>query len=139
MAIVQGACDSFLYELFGAVHDFTADTIKVALYSNSASLGPETTAYTATGEVTGTGYTAGGATLTPTRSLDNSTAFIDFADVSWPAATITARGALIYNASKSNKAIWVLNFGLDRVYTASTFPLVFPPANYRDALIRLAR
>lgn len=141
MAIVQGPCESFLSELLQAIHDFSVDTFKIALYSSSASLGSQTTAYSTTNEVAGAGYTAGGAILTPTLSSDRQNgkfvALVDFADASWPASTITARGALIYNSSKANRAVWVLNFGSDRVSSASTFPIVFPTPDFLNGIIRL--
>lgn len=136
MAIIQGPCDSFRLQMASAVHDFSSDTFKIALYSSSADLGPDTTVYTTTGEVVGSGYVAGGATLTPTISVSNRTVIVDFADVSWLASTITARGALIYNSTEGNKAVWVLNFGLDRVTSNATFPIVFPPADNLSGLIR---
>ena len=141
--IVQGPCESFLLELLSATHNFTSDVFKVALYTSAASLGPTTTAYSSVNEVAGAGYTSGGATLTPTIGSDrqgaNFAAFVDFADVEWVSSTIVARGALIYNSSKSNKAVWALNFGIDRSSNNSTFPLVFPTADFSSALIRLYR
>lgn len=139
MAIIQGLCNSFKTELLGGVHDLDTDTLKVALYSSAASIGPQTTAYTTTGEVVGSGYTAGGATLAgATIAISNGVAYVDFTDVSWPSATFTARGALIYNSSKANRAIHVLSFGTDRTVANATFPITFPSANYREAIIRLA-
>lgn len=142
MAILQGLCTSFKTELLTGTHDFTAstgDTFKIALYTSSATLGPSTTAYTTTGEVSGTGYSAGGATLsqvTPTSS--GTTALVDFADVTWSTATITARGALIYNSSKSNRAVMVLFFGTDRSTTAADFTVTMPSPTATEALIRIA-
>lgn len=138
MAIIQGPATSFKTELLGGIHDLDTDTLKIALYASSASLGPETTIYTSTGEVTGTGYSAGGAILTsPVISSSGTIAYMDFADVAWAASTITARGALIYNSSKANRAIWVLSFGLDRISASSTFTLVFPVAGPDTAIVRL--
>lgn len=137
--IIQGVTQSFLSELLSGVHDFTTDTIKIALYSSTASLGPLTTAYTTTGEVSASGYSAGGSTLTPTVSTASyngqHVAYVDFADVSWSAA-ITARGAMIYNATEGNKSIWLLNFGIDRVST-TTFSIAFPTPGFDTAIIRL--
>lgn len=139
--IYQSFTNSFKLELFQAIHAFQSDTLKIALYTDAANLGPSTTAYTASGEVSGTGYVAGGATLTASLSSvtqgATTLAYVDFADVSWPSSTITARGALVYNSSKSNKSIMVLNFGHDRISSASTFPIVFPPPTFESALIRL--
>ncbi len=142
MAITQAMCTSFKVELLTATHNFTAstgDTFKIALYTSSATLGASTTAYTVTNEVSGTGYTAGGNTLTNvTPTSSGTTAFTDFADTTWSAATITARGALIYNSSKSDKAVCVLDFGSDKTSTAGNFTIVFPTADASNAIIRIA-
>lgn len=139
MAITQAICASFKQELLGGTHDLDTDTLKIALYSSSATLNSATTAYSTTNEITGTGYTAGGATLSGAAiSLDSTTAILDFTDVSWSTATFTARGALIYNSSKSNKAIAVLDFGGDQSVTAGTFTIQFPAADATNAIIRLA-
>lgn len=138
MAITTALCTSFKKELLEAEHDFTADTFKLALFTNSASLDATTTAYSATNEVTGTGYSAGGATLTtvaPTTS--GTTAFVDFNDVSFSNSTITARGALIYNSSKSNKAVAVYDFGSDQTTSNATFTVTIPTANASDAVVRI--
>lgn len=138
MAITTAMCTSFKKELLEAEHDFTADTFKIALYTSSATLGASTTAYSTTNEVSGTGYTAGGATLTtvaPTSS--GTTAFVDFNDPSFTSATITARGALIYNSSKSNKAVAVYDFGSDQSTTNGTFTITIPSANASDAVVRI--
>jgi len=136
-------CTSFKVELLKAVHNFSAsggDTFKIALYDNSASFTAATTAYTATNEVVGTGYTAGGNTLTniePTSS--GTTAFLDFADTTWSSATITARGALIYNSSAAgNPAVAVLDFGADKTSTNGDFTVVFPTADASNAIVRIA-
>lgn len=134
--IYQGPCDSFRRELATATHDFDADVFKIALFTSSADLGPLTTVYSATNEVSGTGYSAGGATLTPTRSFIRGSVVIDFDDVEWASSTITARGALIYNSSKSDKAVWVLNFGSDRTSSNSSFPIVFPTPDELSGIIR---
>lgn len=138
MAITTAMCTSFKKELFEAEHDFTADTFKIALYTSSATLGASTTVYSTTNEVSGTGYSAGGATLTtvaPTSS--GTTAFVDFNDPSFTSATITARGALIYNSSKSNKAVAVYDFGADQSTTNGTFTITIPSANASDAVVRI--
>ena len=142
MAISQAMCTSFKVELLQGVHDFTAstgDTFKIALYTSSATLGASTTAYTVSNEVSGTGYTAGGNTLTNvTPTSSGTTAFTDFADTTWSAATITARGALIYNSTESDKAVCVLDFGSDKTSTAGNFTIVFPTADASNAIIRIA-
>ena len=115
------------------------DTMKIALYTNLATLDATTTAYTSSGEVVGTGYTAGGNTLVGNAiSYSGTTAWITFNNSSWTVATITARGALIYDSSKSNAAIAVLDFGSDKTSTASTFTVQMPAAGATTALIRIA-
>jgi hypothetical protein len=140
MAITQAMCNSFKTELLGGTHDLDTDTIKIALYTSSATLGASTTAYSTTNEVTGsTGYTAGGNTLSGASiTLSGSTAIVDFSDTTWSSATITARGALIYNSSKSDKAIAVLDFGSDKSSTNGDFTVVFPAADASNAIIRIA-
>ena len=142
MAISQAMCTSFKVELLQGVHNFTAstgDTFKIALYTSSASLDATTTAYTTSNEVVGTGYTAGGNTLTNvTPTSSGTTAFTDFADTTWSTATITARGALIYNSTDSNKSVCVLDFGSDKTSTAGNFTIVFPTADATNAIIRIA-
>ena len=142
-------CTSFKKELLFGVHDFdlaNGDTFKIALYTSSATLDASTTAYSATNEVSGTGYTATGQALTnvdPTSS--GTTALTDFADETFTAATITARGALIYNTtpnttsiSVTNPSVVVLDFGSDKTSTAGDFTIVFPTADATDAIIRIA-
>lgn len=142
MAISQAMCTSFKKELMEAIHNFTTttgDIFKIALYTSSATLGATTTVYTTTQEVVGVGYTAGGATLTNvTPSSSGTTAFTDFADVTFAGSTITARGALIYNSSKSNRAVCALDFGSDKSSNAGDFTIVFPAATPADAIIRIA-
>lgn len=142
MAISQAMCTSFKVELLQGVHDFTAstgDTFKIALYTSSATLGASTTAYTVSDEVSGSGYTAGGNTLTNvTPTSSGTTAFTDFADTTWTTATITARGALIYNSTESDKAVCVLDFGSDKTSTAGNFTIQFPTADASNAIIRIA-
>jgi hypothetical protein len=116
-----------------------ADTMKIALYTNSATLDATTTAYSATNEVVGTGYTAGGNTLTGNAiSSGGTTAWLTFSDSAWTTATITARGALIYDSSQSNAAIAVLDFGADKTATVGTFTVQMPVAAASTALIRIA-
>lgn len=140
MAITQAMCTSFKTELFGGVHDLDTDVIKMALYTSTATLDASTTAYTATNEVAnGNGYTTGGNTLTsPVITSSGTTAYVDFADSTWTTASFTARGALIYNSSKSNKAIAVLDFGADKTSTTGDFVVVFPTPDASNALIRIA-
>ena len=143
MAITQAMCTSFKVELMKAVHNFTAstgNTFKLALYTSSASLGATTTAYTASDEVVGTGYTAGGGTLTNVTPVSSgTTAFTDFADLSFTTATITARGALIYNDSAAgDPTVCVLDFGGAKTSTSGTFTIVFPAATATGAIIRIA-
>ena len=142
MAITQAVCNSFKTQILTATHDFTngtGDAFKIALYTSSASLDKTTTAYSATNEVAGAGYTAGGAALTSsTPVLSTDTAVCDFADASWNNATITARGALIYNSSKANKAVCVLDFGSDKTSTAGTFTITFPTPDASNAILRIA-
>lgn len=141
MSIVQGLTYSFKKELLQALHDFTASTghtFKIALYSSSADLSPDTETYTATNEVTGDGYTAGGATLTSvTPVIVSGVACVDFADVEWAASTITARGALIYNSTNGNRAVAVLNFGSDRSSSSSTFTVTMPTPDNFNAIIKI--
>lgn len=148
MAITQTATTSFKVELMQAVHNFgptSADTFKIALYTSSASIGASTTAYTASGEVSGTGYTAGGVTLTisttPTSGNNASgvpTAFVSFAPVSWASATFTARGALVYNSTDSNRSVAVLDFGTDKTVNNDTFQIIFPAAAADSAVVRIS-
>jgi hypothetical protein len=142
LAITQAMCTSFKLALLDGEMDFSSDTsqvFKIALYTSSASLDATTTAYTTSNEVTGTGYTAGGNTLTvvaPTTS--GTTAFLDFNDTTWAAASITARGALIYKSGGGNPAVAVLNFGADITSTNGDFTIQFPTADASNAILRLA-
>jgi hypothetical protein len=140
-------CTSFKDQLLEAVHDFRTtggDTFKLALYTNSASFTAATTAYTATNEVPDSGsYAAGGGTLTNvTPTTSGTTAFTDFADLTFTNATITARGAMIYNSSPThtytNPSVVILDFGTDKTSTTGDFTIVFPAANATDAIIRIA-
>jgi hypothetical protein len=144
MAISQALCTSFKQEILQAVHDFTASTgstFKLALYTSSATLGASTTAYTVSNEVGDSGtYTAGGGTLTNiTPTTSGTTAFTDFSDISFTSATITARGALIYNdTAAGDPAVAVLDFGEDKSSTTGTFTIQFPTADASNAIIRIA-
>ena len=144
MAISQAMATSFKVEILGGDFDFssgTAQVFKIALYTSSATLGATTTAYSATNEVAGTGYTAAGNTLTISANpaSTGTTAFLDFADTTWSTATITARGALIYLANGgTNPAVAVLDFGADKTSTAGDFTIVFPAADASNAIIRIA-
>jgi hypothetical protein len=140
-------CTSFKQELLQAQHDFTASTghtFKLALYDNNASFTASTTDYTATDEVSGTGYSAGGGTLTNvTPTTSGTTAFTDFDDLTFSSSTITARGALIYNTtagggSGTTESVVVLDFGSDKSSSAGDFTIIFPTADASNAIIRIA-
>ena len=142
-------CTSFKKELLYGAHDFDAssgDTFKIALYTSSATLTAATTAYSATNEVSGTNYVAGGGALTPVDpTASGTTALLDFVDETWSTATITARGALIYNTTPNttsialtDPAVIVLDFGGDKTSTAGDFTVVFPTADSSTAIIRIA-
>ena len=138
MAITQAMCTSFKAEILDEQHDLVADTLKIALYTSSANLDASTTAFTTTQEISGTGYSSGGVELTSrTVSTSGTTAFFDADDPTWPSASFTARGALIYNSTNSNKAIAVLNFGGDFTVSSGTFRIVFPAAG-ANAIITIA-
>jgi hypothetical protein len=126
--------NTFKTGLLNGDFDFAVDTIKIALYTNAATLNADTTAYTTTGEVVATGYTAGGNTLTPTVSSSSGTSFVTFANTSWSGA-FTARGALIYK--NGGGAICVLDFGSDKT-SVTTFEVQFPAATNTSAIIRLS-
>lgn len=129
MSITSAICNSYKKEILEGVHS-SADVYKVALYTSSATLDASTTAYSATNEVSGTGYSAGGETLSGfSTSLSDSTANLTFTDVAIANATITARGCLIYNSSKSNKAVAVFDFGADISSVNGTFTIDFPATN----------
>jgi len=140
-------CSSFKQELLEGAHNFKnsgGDTFKLAMYTNSASFNAATTAYTTSNEVSGSGYSAGGGTLTRVDpSLSGTTALTDFADLTFTSATVTARGALIYNTttgsgSGTTDTVVVLDFGSDKTSTAGDFTIQFPTANVSDAIIRIA-
>jgi hypothetical protein len=135
MSIIQTQTTSFKKELYQAIHDLSTDTIKVALYTGNADLNADTTVYSATNEVSGTGYTAGGQVMTGVAiSSSGYTAYANWANVVWTAA-LTARCALIYNASKGNKSVAVLDFGSDKTST-TTFTITMPANTSTTALIR---
>ena len=134
---------SFKIQLLNGLQNFSANTFKIALYTSAATLDANTTVYSATNEAAYTGnYVAGGNTLSvttaPTNGGSGTTAFIDFADTTWSAATITARGALIYNNSQGNSAVAVLDFGSDKTSTDGDFTIQFPAATNTTAIIRIA-
>lgn len=140
-------CTSFKQELLEGAHNFKnsgGDTFKLAMYTNSASFNAATTAYTTSNEVTGTGYSAGGGTLTRVDpSTSGTTALTDFADLTFSTATVTARGALIYNTttgsgSGTTDTVVVLDFGSDKTSTAGDFTIQFPTADASNAIIRIA-
>ena len=149
MAITQAMATSFKVEILDGIHNFgvgvirastAADTFKIALYTSAATIDATTTVYTTSNEVVGTGYTAGGNTLAvsvvPVSS--GTTAYLSFTNRSWSTATITARGAMIYNSSQGNKCVAVLDFGADKTSTAGTFTIVFPTAAAGTAIIQIA-
>ena len=140
MPITAAVCNSFKTELAAMTPHTAADVYKIALFTSAATLSKATTAYAAIKEVAGTGYPAGGAALTGfAATLDTDTAIIDFTtDPTWPTSTITARGALIYNSSRLNKAVAVLDFGADIASTNGTFTVIFPAATAAAGLIRIA-
>lgn len=143
MAITQAMCTSFKQALLDGEMDFSSDTAqsyKIALYTSSASLDAATTAYTTSNEVTGTGYTAGGNTLSISTNptTGGTTAFLSFNTTTWTTATITAAGALIYQAGGSTPAVAVLDFGGDKTSTAGDFQITFPTADATNAIIRIA-
>jgi len=145
MAITSAICSSFKQELLQGKHDFDSSgghTFKIALFTSSASLGASTTDYSTSNEISntsGSAYTAGGATLTNQGvSLSSTTAFTDFANVSYTSASFTANGALIYNDTQSDKAVAVIAFGGDKTVTSGTFTIQFPTADASNAIIRIA-
>lgn len=157
MAITQAMCTSFKAELMLAVHDFrdaSGDTFKLALYTSSASIDANTTAYTASGESSGSNYSAGGQALTnagvsaTNTNAATGTGFTDFDDETFSNVTVTARGALIYNSTPSangtantaltNAAVCVLDFGADKTSTDGDFTVIFPAADASNAIIRIA-
>ena len=142
MAITQAMCTSFKQEILQGKHDFTlstGDVFKIAMYTSSATLSAATTDYSATNETSGTAYVAGGNTLTNvTPTTSGTTAYTDFANTTWSTATVTARGALIYNSTLGTESIVVLDFGADKTSTAGDFTIQFPTADSSNAIIRIA-
>lgn len=137
MAITSALCNSFKQEILEGVHAST-DTYKIALFNSNSNLSASTTAYSTSGEVEGDGYSAGGVTLTGlSTGLSGSTAYLTFSDPSWANSTITARGCMIYNSSKSNKAVAVFDFGQNVSSVNGTFTVDFPGAG-ASSLIRVA-
>ena len=137
--IEQGQTYSFRQELYLGIHDLDTDVLKIALYNGNADLTLDTTVYSSTNEATGTGYTAGGNTLTGASvNLDTTEGivYVSFNNTSWSSASFTCRGALIYNTSKSNKSVAILNFGSDKTVTSGTFTITFPANTSTSAVIR---
>ena len=142
MAIKQAMCTSFKQALLDGEMDLSSDTsqtFKIALYTSSADLSASTTAYSTTNEISGTGYTAGGNTLTiaSNSTTSGTTAFVDFSDTSWTSSSITARGALIYKSGGTDPSIAVLDFGEDKSSVSVTFTVTFPTADADNAIIRI--
>jgi hypothetical protein len=144
MAIAQAVANSFKQEILEGIHNFetgaTGDVFKLALYTSDANLSAATTAYSVTNEVPNSGeYSAGGGTLQSQQTgLDTGVAIVDFSDLSFTGVTLTARGALIYNTSESNKAVCVLDFGSDKTATSGTFTIQFPAFTSSAAILRIA-
>ena len=148
MSILQTGTTSFKIELLQGVHNFgptSPDTCNVALYTGAANINASTTVYTTAGEVVGGGYVAGGNTLTisvsPTAANNSQnvpTAYVSFANSTWPNATFTARGALIYNATEGNKSVAVLDFGADKTVNNDTFQFIFPTPDANSAIVRIS-
>jgi hypothetical protein len=138
MALVQTLCSSFKQESWLGIHDLDTDVLKMALYTSAASLGADTTVYTLTGETSGTGYTAGGEILTNVQVLlSGTTAYVTFDNPAWPGSSFVTRGALIYNTSKADRAIAVLDFGADKT-AGPNFTVQLPVATATTALLRFA-
>ena len=143
MAITQAVCNTFKSELLGAVHDFdsgSGQVFKLALYTSAANLSAATTNYVVSGQVGDTGtYAAGGGALQSQQvSLDTGVGIVTFADLSFTGVTLTARGALVYNTSATNKAVCVLDFGADKTATSGTFTIQFPAFTSAAAILRIA-
>jgi hypothetical protein len=148
MTIAQTATTSFKVELPQGIHNFgptSPDTFKIALYTAAASLDATTAVYTTSGEVVGAGYTAGGNTLvisvTPVAANNLAgipTSYWSFANTTWSGATFTARGALIYNSTKGNRSVAVLDFGADKTVSNTTFQIVFPTPDANSAIVRIS-
>jgi hypothetical protein len=139
MALQQGQTLSFRSDIIQGEQDLSTDTLYMALYTAFATLGPTTPAYTTDNEVTGTGYTAGGVEIeNVTINIDSvsNTVYVNFDNVSWPGANFTARGALIYNSSQSNKSVAVLDFGSDKIFNSTTNTVTMPVNSATTALLR---
>jgi hypothetical protein len=139
MAIQQGLTTSFKQEMLQAGQNLLTDTLYMALYTGLSDIGPNTTAYTTTNEVVGTGYPAGGVVVTGavlSTDANTGTVYVNFNNVSYPGANFTARGALIYNTSKSNKSVAVLDFGSDKTFSATINTVTMPVNSATTALIR---
>jgi hypothetical protein len=135
--ITQTVTTSFKYDCYTAQQNLSTDTLKMALYTAAANLNADTTAYAAANEVSSTNYTAGGQTLTGvTVSTSGTTVYLSFNNPSWNNVSFTCRGALIYNSSKSNKSVAVLNFGSDKTVSNATFTVILPANTATNALIR---
>ena len=138
MAITQAMCTQFKRDVMLGLHDLDSDTIKIALFTSSATLNATTTAYATTNEISGAGYTAGGVALASASVINNSTSgCFDATDPEWTSATFTARGALIYNDTESDLAIAVLDFGGDFTVAGGTFKIVFPAQTKDTAIVRI--
>lgn len=136
--ITQTQTTSFKRELYEGVHNLTSDVLMLALYTADAELGPDTTEYVADGEVVGDGYVAGGLMVSGVVvGSEGSTAYVNFSSVVWPPVSITFRGALLYNASKDNRAVAVLNFGSDKVANGTPVTVTLPASTAQTALIRM--
>jgi hypothetical protein len=139
MSLEQGQTNSFKQDILQAGQNLLTDTLYMALYTGSATLGATTTTYITSGEVTGDGYTAGGNVITGvTINTDtiNNVVYVNFDNVSWPGASFIARGALIYNSSKSNKSIAVLDFGADKIFSSVSNTVAMPVNSASTALLR---
>jgi hypothetical protein len=135
--IAQTQTTSFKAELYEGIHNLLTDNIKIALYTANANLNEATTAYSSDNEVSGTGYSATGKTLTgATVSTSSGIAYVSFNNIDWTSASFTCRGALIYNATKANRSIAVLNFGSDKTVLNNTFLITFPANTSNSAIIR---
>jgi hypothetical protein len=136
--ITAGLTTSFKREVLLGVHDFSVDVFKIALYTSSANLGPDTTVYSTTNEISGTGYVVGGNVLSGiTVQQGDGVGYVSFNDPTWPGTSFTTRGALIYNFTKSGKAVGVLNFGTDQTTVSQGFTIQLPTNNPETAVIRV--
>lgn len=139
MAIQQGLTISFKEEMLQAGQNLLTDTLKMALYTAFSDISPNTTVYTTTDEVSGTGYSAGGVVITGVTinaDVDNTIVYVNFDNVSWPGANFVARGALIYNVTRANKSVAVLDFGSDKTFNAATNTVTMPVNTSTTALLR---